>query len=221
MKMPWRCASLFSLMLLASNDAGAAELGTIARQIGLTPTAMAAAGVAAADVSAMLDRIASADQERQALANAWATRESCLGVLKQKQTDLEAAPGSESARAALVAARQAVGSATVSVEVAEAAVRAIAVQTMATQVTDKLAAFRESSKYTVPAQFRVVVRTHTQWRQLEAALASERQHVSEQQAVPPTVASLLSAARSEGSVAAAEAGIAANLPNLEMAYDAR
>jgi hypothetical protein len=196
-----------------------AQLRLFVARLGLSPDAMAAAGVTPAQATAVGSQLRSRyadlapplDSAQSALRTAITQREQ----LRRKIAAGRGAPEDTAALSAATAQATAAASARASARDAALADLGAAIGTDAMQ---KLKNIRESRKWPVPVYFRVVTRTAQEWSGLETLLSSRDVAARLGRPVPDQVQAVITTAESDPAVAAAKASFEANRAAVAAAF---
>jgi hypothetical protein len=196
------------------------SLGVVMHRTGLTPEALAAAGLGEAGtmsvggaaqlanaglVSSLRDLDHTVGQAR----NARDAAERKIQSGKASPEEIAAFPGLEQAFATASAAR----------DTAVNGLFAAATEGLNSTQRATLTAIRANAHWKLPTEFLVVERTEAEWVELRAALANERIAARNEEAPNQQCQALLGTARANPAVAAAKTALDANLATVKQSWD--
>lgn len=188
---------------------------------GLTPEALAAAGVTGAEqVSAVVAAV-----KAQFVNNptALTTAHQAVGLARQAVADLEKAvqsgTGSAESVTSLGQARSSLSTATASRDNLVNGLFTTGTNSLSPAQRATLSTIRENAKWTCPIEFLCVNRSESDWVALTAALAHERIASKRGTPVDAAVQSALTEARGVPAVATAASNLATHLPSVRQAWE--
>lgn len=196
------------------------SLGVVLHRTGLTPEAIAAAGLGAAGTvsiggaaqlahAGLVTSLRELDHAVGQARNARDAAERKIQSGKASAGEVAAFPGLEQAFASASAARDS----------AVNGLFASAAAGLSPTQRATLAAIRANAQWKLPTEFLVVDRTEAEWVELRAALANERIAARNGEAPNPQCQALLGAARANPAVAAAKTALNANLASVKQSWD--
>jgi hypothetical protein len=190
----------------------------VARQIGLGPEPLAAAGFTSNDALAMLDRLDEAASLRAALDVAAAELADAVAAVDAAIQSIHIAPTDVAAANDLAAAQ--------SILVASKSAFATAVDNVWTEALDGIGESQRSllenwqvaAPYALPPEFRVLARTEAEWRCVVIALRAEARALRRSEQVDESIAELLATIRAEQGVVQAAIDLDSELAMIEAVF---
>ena len=220
--MQYRCVSvvLITTLIVVSradcqSDCGVVALGA---QIGITAEAVVVAGLEVAEVEQTLNRLSEASELCALLSDqkvAAAEMAASLTALREQimsTNDNDAVVAEHASVLSALAAQLATISAT------RQQLRDVALEGIAPAKRALLEVWRASGSYRAPGHFKVVSRSHADWKAIERALRAESRAVRRGETLDPEYAGLLAEVRSDPAVAAAEVQLELGLSVAEAVF---
>lgn len=192
----------------------------IAGELGLTPPALTMAGIThPAEVNTMLQRLADADAELTALAQAKAAVDQAGQEVSELVAILRSEPGNtqlqnqyQQAAAALDAAHNTLSS-------AREALFEEATEGFSAYSIEVLTIWRATREHAVPPAFRINERSSEQWKQIESALRAKQRAERMNQPLATHHAQVLDQVSGELAVLQAENLLTVHLATVEQAFE--
>ena len=196
------------------------SLGVVMHRTGLTPEALAAAGLGEAGTmsvggaaqlanAGLVSSLRDLDHTVGPARNARDAAERKIQSGKASPEEIAAFPGLEQAFATASAAR----------DTAVNGLFAAATEGLNSTQRATLTAIRANAHWKLPTEFLVVERTEAEWVELRAALANERIAARNEEAPNQQCQALLGTARANPAVAAAKTALDANLATVKQSWD--
>lgn len=196
------------------------SLGVVLHRTGLTPEALAAAGVGGAGTmsiggaaqlanAALVTSLRELDHAVGQARNARDAAERKIQSGKASPEEVAAFPGLEQAFASASAAR----------DTAVNGLFAAATEGLNSTQRATLTAIRANAHWKLPTEFLVVERTEAEWVELRAALANERIAARNEETPNQQCQALLGTARANSAVAAAKTALDANLATVKQSWN--
>jgi hypothetical protein len=220
--MMWRSIvglrrTVLTAYVVASSSVVAAQPIAIAADAGLTPDRAVASGLCATLATGVLANLAS----ESALPQQWESAKAELGAAARELAEAGSQPLANPLDQTLVQrheqAMQRHAAAGAALESLRAATVAVAFQDMPAQM-QAFEHIRAAAQPGVPPEFWVLHRSPEQWEALKRALTQERRAVRSGEPIPFNAATLLSQARSDLAVIAAQQRLATDLPAVRMLF---
>lgn len=190
-------------------------------QVGLGPEALAAAGVTAQESADLLARVEQDPSIRAAFIAATEERGSAHTAAAAAIEAARADPGNESLRRVAVAAAASTAAAQQAVTQAASGVVAVAVAGLPEVAATRLATYRQTRIYRVPAAMWAASQAADEWEGLELALIAERRAQRLNVTVPESAAQLLAQCRAQAQVVQAQQNIDASIVAIQAVFAAR
>lgn len=205
---------------VARADVAPHEIVAVAAEIGLTPHSLVVAGMSASnDAVAVLERLALAEQERDAFSAARSTVDATGAEVAEFSAAILLDPDDLDLQADHANAVALHDQALASLSTARDALLDAALDGVASQVVQNLQIWRATVGFAVDPEFRSVARPDEQWRLLAAALRAEQRAQRTGESLATEHAQLLSETRSELAVIEAQNALATYLSAIAQAFD--
>lgn len=195
-----------------------AELRQVAREIGLVPENIAAAGFSETDVDLLVARMQAADDERVALGAAHAQYESAMSSFAARLADWRSNP--DEAGAGLDALRQQIRAAQAAIEQRRAELRQHLVRELPQTPSARFQAACSPRNAKLPPEYRVVVWSEDQIASLTNALSGRTRAESRGRPVPADIQQQIADARGRPEIAEAEAFLEGRLQEIRSRFEA-
>ncbi|MCW5775731.1 MAG: hypothetical protein KIS87_04715 [Phycisphaeraceae bacterium] len=200
---------------IASDDAVRAAI-----ELGITPSAAAAAGINGTAATALLARIGNATEERLALSKAHASVRQLTRQVSALRVHLQRHPNDDNAAAELRASLQSLAAANQSVRAALDELWSVALEGVQHPADAGLVAQRAGRGRVIDVPLRATMRSDAQYLELESALVAERRALRLGEDLPDEVRDVLVSARTAPEVITANALHTSLISQVTVAYDA-
>lgn len=214
--------SFFAVVALGAaiaGDAVGAQSVQLAGEIGLSPAALASAGLDAGDAADVLSRILSDSEGIAALAAARTAADSAALAVAQLLDAAQLESSGTPPATAIDAAKTAFDTAAAALASARQQLRTAALEELDAPAVAMIDAWRLAGDRRVPDEFRAAARTEQQWMAIESALRAEGRAAREATSLDEGMATLLSEVRAESAVVAAKQALDANLDAVSAVYE--
>ena len=196
------------------------SLGVVMHRTGLTPEALAAAGLGEAGTMSVGG---AAQQANTGLVTSLRELDHAVGQARKArdaaERKIQSGKASPEGIAAFPGLKQAFATASAARDTAVNGLFAAATESLNSTQRATLTAIRANAHWKLPTEFLVVERTEAEWVELRAALANERIAARNEETPNQQCQALLGTARANSAVAAAKTALDTNLAVVKQSWD--
>lgn len=190
-----------------------------AMSLGINAQSAAVAGFTLSDAQTMLSRIQAEEELLTDLATQVAAQSTAEASVMDLESQLHAGVDDEGLPAALAQAEASLAAAQSALQQIRTALFDIAMEGFPGAKVDRIGAFTASMEYSVPLEYRAVMRTDEEWSAIARACTARSRAQRLGEDLAPGHAQLLAAVEAESDVVQAATAIATSLPGLQSEFD--